>query len=79
MQLISILGSRAVLSGLLDVRGLQMSVHSARNRGGGGWIISAYANDEAIVELRRRGCVIEIVMTSDQVSAAIASGRGPIP
>jgi hypothetical protein len=79
MQLIDIAGPKAILRGLLDVAGLDLSIHSASEQGEGTWRVSGYATDKALAELRRRGCTVTIVMDAEQVQAAIESGRPPKP
>jgi hypothetical protein len=76
MQLIEIQGPKETLQGILDVKGLLLSIHSAEQQSDGSWRLSGYATDSAITELRRRGCLVQTIMTHEDVSVAIARGRG---
>lgn len=75
MSLVTIKGRQEVLEGLLGITGLHLSLHSATDQGNGVWKVSGYANDEALAQLQRLDCTVTAVMTSDQVQAAIESGR----
>lgn len=77
MTLVSISGSRSLLQGLLNVEGLQISYFSATEEPPGTWRVTAYANEDALAEVRRRGCFVVVVMTAEQVQNAINAGRAP--
>jgi hypothetical protein len=61
----------------MEIDGLQLSIHSARDQGDGLWTISAYATDDAESKVQALGCTIDEVMTSEQVRRATRSGRRP--
>jgi len=53
-----------------------LSIQSARYQSENIWRVSGYATDSAIEELRRRGCRVETIMSSEEVSRGIERGRG---
>jgi hypothetical protein len=77
-MLVTIKGKREVLQGLRGVSGLQLSLHSDKDLGGGLWSISGYATEEAVRHAESLGCAVTVVMTSEQVEDAIRSGSGSI-
>lgn len=78
-MLVTITGEKHVLQGLLEVAGLQLSLHSATDIGGDKWSVSAYATDEAAEHVRGLGCTVTVVMTSEEVRDAIRRGSGSNP
>jgi hypothetical protein len=76
MQLVAIQGPKEILQALLDAEGLVLSIQSAKQQSADTWSISGYVSDATAAELRARGCIVETIMSHEEVQTAIDRGRG---